>query len=886
MQTSLMRSRLTVPPLPPTMLERGRLTGLLERAARSCKLTLIAAPAGYGKTSLAAQWARQTSLPVGWLSADTGDQDPERFVRYLFGAWASAQPDIESATPGVRLSGMTPDMGTVLAELANFATDSGSELAVVIDDVHVIENPDVFQALEFLLDHLPPSVRFVLTSRIEPPLPLARYRARQELAEIGASELRFTLDESRSLLRHTAGLALSDADIDPLHVRLEGWATGLQLVSLTLRNDGRSPTGNITGRHRHIADYLRADVLARLPGDTRDFLLHTSILRRLTGSLCDAVTGSDHGQEMLERLERQNLFTVPLDDNREWYRYHPLFADVLHQELERRPTDVIADLHRRASTWHLRHEMPDPAFDHALAAEDLPLVMNVLERYGQVKLFTGQLRDLQGWLTALPDTWYDREPGIGLLQVAWLMFTGQFETAIHTLDKIDEVVSNPERMNRPAMGRVSAIRCFIACETNAIDQAEHFAEIALDTLAATDDQFRGGVWGALGDVYRRNGRWSEAQDRYLRSLPHSNNPAGYVQSVNAYGALADLELRQGRLRAAHDYWRRALAVISDRHLWGTYPLPVIGWVHIRHGEILYEWNDLDAARDAAERGREHAALGGDPRAIIAGGILEARLRRANGDLDAAAEQLEAIRATVAEAQFADWIGEFERCEVELWLAQGKLRTAVTWTDEALTRDPAHLPDQEPTLLAIARVLIVKGDAVSNEQALTMLQSLVGTANASGRVGLQITALALQAMAYWNRGDRMDALASLEHALRLAEPEGHVRTFVDLALPMARLLQEARHRKVMPEYVDRLLAGYVQGDLSQLPADTRLPEPLSERELDVLRKIAAGLTNREIADALFISPETVKKHTGSIYGKLGVRGRTASVARARELDLLD
>lgn len=441
-------------------------------------------------------------------------------------------------------------------------------------------------------------------------------------------------------------------------------------------------------------------------------------------------------------------------------------------------------------------------------------------------------------------------------------------------------------MNQRAVGRVSAMRCFIACEANAIDQAERFAEIALDLLPPTDDEFRGGVWGALGDVYRRNGRWGEAQDRYLRSLPHSNNPAGYVQSVGAYGALADLEVRQGHLHRAAAYWRQALSVINDQRLWGAYPLPVIGWVHIRQGEILYEWNNLDAARDAAERGRERAALGGDPRAIIAGGILETRLRRASGELDAAAEQLEAIRATVAEAQFTDWGGEFERCEVELWLAQGKLRSAVAWSDTALDDVSASQPDAESTLLAAARVLIVKGDSVSSERALTLLGQLATEAARSGRMGVHLEALALQAMAHWTRGDRADALVSIEHALRLAEPEGYIRTFIDLGLPMARILQEAHRRKLMPDYVDRLLASFGHGTVAQLPADEPLPEPLSEREIEVLRKIAIGLTNREIADALFISPETVKKHTGSIYGKLGVRGRTEAIARSHELHLID
>ncbi len=886
MQVSLLRTKLTVPPLPPQLLERGRLVELLENAARSRKLTVIAAPAGYGKTVLAAQWAHRARMPVGWLSVDPDDQDPERFLRYLFGAWVSADPEIEASTAGVLLSGMAPDIDTLLAELVRFASDSGAELALVIDDCHLIGDPEVYQVLTYLLDRLPSSVHFILTGRVEPPLPLARYRARQELAEFGVSELQFTGDESASLLCDVLGLDLSREDIAPLTDRLEGWAAGLQLVSLTLRSHGRAPPVTISGRHRFIADYLQGDVLVHLPGETRDFLVRTCILDHLSGSLCDAVTETTRGQEMLERLEREHLFTLPLDDNREWFRYHPLFADVLRQELERHDATEVAALHRRAATWYLDHEMPDPAFDHALAAEDLPLVTDVLERYAHVKLFTGQLRALHDWLGALPNHWYDQHPELGLLRVAWLMFTGQFETAVETLDSIDRIVSSPAHMNQRAMGRVSAIRCFIACEANAIDQAERFADVALETLPSTDDQFRGGVWGALGDVYRRNGRWSEAKDRYLRALPHSDTPAGYVQSVSAYGALADLELRQGHLDRAAEYWRKALAVINDEQLWGAYPLPVIGWVHIRQAEILYERNDLDAARDATVRGRERAALGGDPRAIIAGGILAARLRMADGDLDAAAAHLEAIRSAVNDAQFTDWSSAFERCQLELWLAQGKLRTAVSWSDAALESIDFNDPDQEPTRLAAARVLIVKGDSASRDRAVSLLHQHASEAEESGRMGVHIEAVALQALAQWGRGDRAEAITSLEHALRMAEPEGYVRTFTDLGLPLARVLQEARRRKVMPNYVDRLLSSFGPGTIGHLPEDRPLPEPLTDRELDVLRRIATGLTNREIAKALFISAETVKKHTSSIYGKLGVGSRTEAVARSRDLDLID
>jgi LuxR family transcriptional regulator, maltose regulon positive regulatory protein len=356
--------------------------------------------------------------------------------------------------------------------------------------------------------------------------------------------------------------------------------------------------------------------------------------------------------------------------------------------------------------------------------------------------------------------------------------------------------------------------------------------------------------------------------------------------VHVLGALADLDLRQGRLRDAEAYWRKALAAIDEPASWGRLPQPVIGWVFLRLGEILYERNELPAAWDALTRGLQRAELGGDVRGMIAGYVLTSRVKLTEGDVEAAAISLERARPLVAEATFPDWTGRFERCQIEVWLTQSRLRAAVDWADAALQSEGREgRPEREIAELALARVLIVKGDAPSRERALDLIRRLLQTAEAEGRMGLQIEALALRALAEWQSGERAGALVSLEHALRLAEPEGYVRLFADLGLPMTRLLQEARSRKVMPEYAATLLAACGAGFGSADTGGGSPPEPLSQREQDVLRLLAAGLTNREIAETLFISPETVKKHTGNVYAKLGVSRRTEAVARAREWDLL-
>lgn len=886
MQSSLLRTKLRSPPRARHLVSRARLIDALERGLPASRLVLVLAPAGYGKTTLLAEWATRSNLPVAWLTMDPDDNDLERFLRYLFAAWETCQPEITNAPPGVLLSGMMPDTSAVLAELVNHASDSAAEMALVIDDCHLIENPDISGALAYLLDYLPPTIHLVLAGRGDPSLPLARYRARQAVLDIGAAELQFTVAESRTMLNATMGLDIPDSEIDLLTKRLEGWVAGLQLASLTLRRRGEAmPDLAITGRHRFIADFLRDEVLASLPTETRRFLLQTCIVDRLCGPLADAITGMGNGQTGLERLEREHLFTMPLDDNREWFRYHRFLLDYLREEIRREPFDEVAELHRRAATWYLHEDMPEPAFDHALAANDMRLVVEVVDTFVQVKMFSGQVTILLQWLRAIPDEWFTIEPLLILFRSTVNVVTGQFDACVRCLDDVEQAIRSTEREMPDVMARVTAMRCFVACFRNDLAQAESFAEVALDTLVVGDERYRYGVYGALGDTYRRNGYWTQAQEHYRLALGYADNPEGYIQSVHAFGALADLALRQGKLREAVGYWRKALARIGDQQLWGAYPLPLIGWVHVRLGEMLYEQNDLEAALDFANSGRERAKLGGDPRAQIAGGLLGIRLHLARGEVTEADALNEQIQPIVAEVQFPEWSSEFERCRVELWLAQGKLRSAVAWSDEALARDLAELPDQEPALLAAARVLVVKGDASSIEHALTVLQPIADMANASGRIGLQIAALAPLAMGLWARGDRAGALSTFEQALRLAEPEGYARTFIDLGLPMARILQETRARNVMPDYVDALLSGFgqvsVHGHMTE-----RLPEPLSEREIEVLRNIAAGLTNREIAEALFISPETVKKHTGSIYGKLGVRSRMEAVALSRKLGLLD
>ncbi len=885
MDSSLLATRLHIPPRTRHLVHRERLVAAIERSVQEegRKLTLVLAPAGYGKTTLLSQWAHASQRRVAWLSIGEGEHDPERFLRSLLAAWEVVQPEVGGSPVGLLLGSREPDRAAVLAAFIAAASALPERTVFVLDDVHLIEEPAIHDTLVSLLDHLPPTLHFVLAGRAAPPLPLARYRARQELSEIGPEALQFQVGETAALLNGQMQLDLGDEEITALHDGLEGWIAGLQLASLTVRRQREFAAPMVSGRHRFIVDYLSEDVLAHLDEDVRRFLLRTSVLDRLCGALCDAVTEGREGQQMLELLERENLFLVPLDDERAWFRYHRLFADVLREELHRRYPDEVGALHLRAARWHLDRDLPEEAFRHAVAGDDPHLVAQIAARHVLAKLFRGEIRTVQRWMAALPETWYTGQPDLGLARAALCYLTGQFDDCARGLEEVERQALSRGTETRAPLAKVTAMRCYIACHESDLERAEVLGRQALQNLPDEDVVFRPGVFVALGDTNRLHGRWDDARAWYLKSLAFTHAPALRIESVNVYGALADLALRQGRLGDAAAHWSHALTVIEAYDTRGSYALPLIGWVYLRIGELLYERNALEDAGEQITRGLERAELGGDARTLLAGYVLASRCTLTAGDIEAATDYLERARPLLEQAPFPEWTSRFERQQVELWLAQKRPRAAVDWAK--MTRRVESTPwppESEARHLALARVAIVTGDRPALEQALTLLGALLQAADAEGRMGVQIEALALLALARWQGGDRPGALTALEQALRLAEPEGYVRLFADLGLPMARLLQEARTRQIMPDYVATLLAA-CGGDADQPGA---LPEPLSEREREVLRLLAAGLSNREIAETLAVSAETVKKHAGSIYGKLGVGNRTEAAARARELLLLD
>ncbi len=890
MNSSLVATKLRIPPRPRYEVARSRLVRQLEDGVPHHQLTLICAPAGYGKTTLLTQWAHETDLPLSWLQLDPEDSELGRFFRYLLAGWARQQPEVLESSLATLLSGMMPDRDALLSAFLNTANEIPDQLIFVLDDYQVIDDPVIHESLDYLIDHLPPPCHVVLASRAEPPISLARHRARGKLLEIGVDDLQFTYSEMRTFFVSSMHLEMPEAELDLLLQRLEGWIAGLHLAALTYRRNPSARAEEIGGRHRFIADYLVDDVLTGLPGDLRDFMLRTSVLQELCAPLCAAVTGLSTGesQTMLNTIERNGLFVRALDENREWFGYHRLFGDVLREELARQFPEEVDTLHRSAARWYLSSDLPDPAFQHAVDGQDIELVNEIFGRYLDVKLFGGEFAVLRRWLDLLPAEWIKEHPGLGLADASLMLFSGAFDDVGRRLDAIEEVLGQePESTSRARLAQVTAMRCFIACFQGDLPRAEQYADQALRDLPDDDLTYRPGVYGALGDTYRANGLWREAHESYLKLLEFSHAPGFQVQSVHLYGALADLNLRQGLLREASSYWEKALEVIRNPELWGRLPLAVVGWVHIRMAEVFYEWNDMEQARAHLVPGIERAELSGDVRSLIAGNIIAARLELTGNDPDAASDYLERARALLEQSPMHEWLSRFERLQLELWLARDRLRTAVDWSDAMMKGGSwQSRPESESARLAVARALVMRGDAPALERAMEIVDELTNAARSDGRLAIEIEALAIRAMAHWSKGNRVEAMKSLERALRLAEPEGYIRLFADLGRPMLRLIQEARARKTMPDYVSRLLQAF-DGGLSGKPGvSISLTEPLTSREIEILRLLAAGLTNSEIAGHLYISPQTVKKHTGNIYSKLGVRSRTEAVFTASKFDLLE
>jgi LuxR family transcriptional regulator, maltose regulon positive regulatory protein len=897
----LLATKLHVPRPHPGFVARQRLLEQLDDGMAR-ELVLVCTPAGFGKTALLADWARRSRRPVAWLSLDDGDNDPTRFWRHVAAALDRLRPGVAERV--ATLLGPPPPRsfeGLVTA-LVNELASVDDEVVLVLDDCHLVQAAAVHQPLESLLEHLPGSLRLVVASRADPPLPLARLRARGQLAELRAADLRFTRQEAAALLRTAVGPELPEAAVAALEDRTEGWAAGLQLAALSLRGHA-DPAGFVatfSGSHRYILDYLTQEVLARQPEQLREFLLESSVLERLSGPLSQAVTGRADSQQLLEAIERANLFLVPLDEVRGWWRYHHLFADLLRARLQETRPERLPALHHNAAAWCQQHGLADDAVRHALAAGEVDWAARLVEEHLQARFQRSEGVTVNRWLGALPAELVNSRPPLLVARAVWAIVGGRVEEVEPLLQAAERTSATlagkppePSTARTPSgLGNVPAmiplLRAELARERGDAERTIQFARQGL-ALADEDDRYLRylGRWHlAVGTLLQGRVGDAEAALAELAADPWAAEGDRYF-AVRARYTLAQGRRAQGRLGAALRSCQQALELAAQP---GRPPPPAAGVAHVGLAEVLYEQGELDAADQHAAEGVELCRQLAYPLPLVAGLAILAWIRHAQGDATGALAAIgEAERVQVSPA-VVTLFNPVPVLGARLALANGDVAEAAHWIEQrGLAPDDQPSYPREGESLVLARVLLAQQQP---DRALRLLERLHTLAVAQGRTGSVIEVRALQALALDAASDQAGALAALAEALTLAAPEGYLRVFVDEGAPMARLFgtlatssatgKAVGATHVPAAYLRRLLDAVDQAGVAVPPG---LVVPLSSRELQVLALLGAGTPNQTIAEELVISLHTVKRHVTHIFDKLGAANRTEAVNRARELGLL-
>jgi LuxR family maltose regulon positive regulatory protein len=888
---------------------------LLDRITLQRKLTLISAPAGFGKTTLLAEWiAAVPHRPVAWVSLDLNDNDPAVFWTYLVTALQMMQPGLGARSLQLLQTPQPPPIESVLMTLLNEVAAVEAEFVLILDDYHVIATAAIHGGMSFLLSHLPPQMHLIIASRSDPPFSLARLRSHGALTELRVSDLRFTPDEAAAFLNQVMGLEISAADVAALEKRTEGWIAGLQLAALSMqgREDLPGFIAAFSGDDRYIVDYLLEEVLQRQPDRVRHFLLQTAILDRLSGSLCDAVTDQNDGQKMLETLERGNLFIIPLDNKRQWYRYHHLFADVLSAHARIEWPERLPQLHGRASEWYEQNELFSEAIRHALAAQDFVRAADLIEPVWPTMRNRQQEATVRVWLKMLPDPLIRARPILSVAYALVLLNAGQPEGIETYLQDAERELAQLTQAGSPAAQRanetqyrflpasIANTRAYLAQALGDFASTITYAQQAMMLLPPGEGYERGTTAAFLGLAYWSSGDVAAAHRSFAEGLRIFQKLGGTQLVVSANSILAQMGLAQGWLRLTVKTCEQMLQLVeqqSDSILQGT------AEQYLVLSEICYEQGDLAAASHLLQKGeaiREQISLSG---AAYIWWLVKAQLTAAQGNLDAAFDQLQESARLYRQSPVPN-VRPPAALKVRLWLRQGRLAEALKWLQESglsVDDEPSYLREYEH--LTLARVAIAQyrhnGTDEVIHPVIELLTRLLAAAEARERTGSLIKILVVLALAKEALGNVAAAISSLERALTLAEPEGYVRIFAECGPPMLRLLREAMTRGIIPTYTQRLLtASETWGQqpkassdrptyrgLSAVEAPQPLIEPLSQRELEVLKLLNTELTGPEIARELVVALSTVRTHTKRIYSKLNVTNRRAAVKRAAELELI-
>ncbi|HMQ61213.1 MAG TPA: LuxR C-terminal-related transcriptional regulator [Flavilitoribacter sp.] len=899
----IIATKLFIPPVRPKAVHRLRLTDRLNLGLHG-KLTLISAPAGFGKSTLVSEWISGCGRPAAWLSLDGRDSDPIRFMTYLIAALQTVEKGFGEGVSGLLQSQQPPAMEQTLSFFLNEAAALPASMVLVLDDYHTIDAQPVHDAMGFLLDHLPPQLHLVIATREDPPLPLSRLRVRGQMTELRIGDLRFTAAETIGFLQEGMGLSLTDEEVGALEARTEGWIAGLQLAALSMQ--GRTDTAefirDFTGGHHFILDYLVEEVLRHQPEAVRQFLIQTAILERLCGPLCDAVTGRDDGREMLEQLERDNLFVVPLDDRRRWYRYHHLFAEVLKAYGEEGQNRQLPERHRRAAEWHMNNGLTAEAVRHALAAGDPPFAAGLIELAWPEMDESFQAATWLEWVRALPDDLVRVRPVLSVAYAWALLNSGLLEAGEDRLRDAERlldpesglqskrVVADEEHF-RFLPGSIKTARSYISMAKGDVEQAVIYARKALDLLPDDDHLRRGPAAALLGIAVWATGNLEAAHKSLTEALNNFLLNGNIAFALSGTYFLAGIRITQGKLMEAGKVYERALSLALEQET----NVRGVADIFLGMGELAFERGDQENADRQLARSEalgEQAALPD----------WSCRVRLVKARFEEAAGRPEAADSLLAEAEqlFSRTPIPVERpipaLKAGLWARTGRLDEAEAWARERGLSghdDLGYLNEFEHLTLARIWIGLYRRDQDDHnlQEASALLERLLRVAGAGNRMGTVMAVLVLQSLVFEAGGHPEKALQTLERALAMAEPEGYTRIFIAEGAPMARLLDQALKKGIKPDFSGRLLAGLELPAVDKKPdlrggsGNKTLIEPLSERELEILRLIAQGLSNQAISERLFLALSTVKGHNQHIFEKLEVGRRTEAVARARELGLL-
>jgi LuxR family maltose regulon positive regulatory protein len=900
MPLHLLSTKLHIPRVRDNAVLRPRLIKILLAGVKHPRsLTLLSGPAGFGKTTLLGRFAADLERPVAWVSLDESDNDPIRFWTYLIAASQSIHAEIgESASALLQSPQPLPDE-TIPTLLINDLVRLGIDLIIILDDYHAIQNRGIHSALDFLLDHLPENLHIVISTRVDPPWPLARLRARDQLIEIRAADLRFTLDETAVFLNEVMDLNLSAENVAALESRTEGWIASLQLaaISMTGRTDLTDFITTFTGSHVYVAEYLMEEVLARQPEEVKDFLLRTSVLERLNASLCGFVTGHAESQAVLKAIYQSNLFLVPLDDEGHWFRYHHLFGDLLRVRLSQTVSmDDITGLHRRAMTWFEKNALVNDAIHHAFAARDFYAAARLVDQNAFQVMIRGELTTLLGWIDALPGEVLQIHPSL-LIKKAWVLtLTGavrQVEPLLQQAEaRIETNDTSPSA--RELLGNAAAMRGFFAMMRGEYPRALEFAKRADDLLPASDVHISWLVPYTLGSAHRSQGDYEQAVEAFERQAQMAEKYDNLILWATGITEVAIVRRLQGRLREAASTCLQALQTIGER---GASQFGSLAKLEVPLIEVLREQNELEEAyrrvMDVIARMQNWPM----PTDRIFAYLAQIHVQAAIGDLDGAFKVLDRAKELKAKNPvLANLARSVDLSEIRLCLASGETTTAARLLEALQPGTSLTVSLREQELVLLARVHVAQNKLEEAEQ---ILSSLAAGAEAGGRNNALVEILALLARSWRAKGDQEKALMILSKALSLAEPEKFMRTFIDEGAAMHQLLHALSGTLAVTtdepsvrlrDYAARLLTAFPHANTPGLPSfsvvdKSGLIDPLTPRELEVLRLIADGNSNQAIAEKLFITVSAVKKHTGNIFGKLSVNSRTQAVAWARQLGLL-